>query len=53
MVIAFTFQSLHEINSHTYATGISTFHKNSYEGIICCFGCGVHSMYSCGKTFHY
>ncbi len=51
LILLLTFQSLHQINSYTYSTGISSFHR---DHINYCFigGYSSHSMYNCGETFH-
>ncbi|WP_296316751.1 hypothetical protein [Winogradskyella sp. UBA3174] len=53
LVIAFTFQSMGSINSHTYTTGISSFHENCPTGITCCFGHSYHTIYQCGTPSHF
>ncbi|WP_397362674.1 hypothetical protein [Olleya sp. R77988] len=51
LAIAFTFQSLYSINSHTYSTGFENFHED------CDFSCFPsnnlsHFSYDCGQSFH-
>jgi hypothetical protein len=38
LVLAFTFQSMESINSHTYASEITTFHEDRPDRISCYFG---------------
>lgn len=52
LALAFIFQSMGSINSHTYTTGISTYHENLIEGIIPCFGHSYHTIYQCGVPSH-
>ena len=53
LVLAFTFQTMDSINSHTYSTGISTYHQDlQIEGIIPCFGYSYHTIYQCGVPSH-
>ena len=52
LALAFVFQTMESINSHTYSTGISTFHKNHIKGIISCFGQSYHAIYNCGMPNH-
>lgn len=53
LILVFSFQSLHQINSHTYTIGFENFHYKCPDGITCCFGIPLsHSSYNCGKTFH-
>ena len=52
LVLAFTFQTMESINSHTYATGLSNFHEDCPKGMTCCFGHSYHSIYKCGKANH-
>lgn len=52
LVLAFTFQTMESINSHTYSIGLSNFHEECPEGMICCFGSLYHSIYKCGKVVH-
>lgn len=52
MVAFLVFQSMPEINSHTFSTGFSNVHqKINYT----CFGAWYyfdHFAYECGKPFH-
>jgi len=53
LALAFTFQTMESINSHTYSTGLSTFHEDlQIEGIIPCFGYSYHTIYQCGVPSH-
>lgn len=52
IALVFVFQSLSEINSHTYTTGFSNVHTYCPQGITCCFGIPSHMSYECGKAFH-
>ncbi len=54
LVIAlfFVFNSMSQINSHSYTTGFSNVHQYCPDGITCCFGIPTHMSYGCGKAFH-
>ncbi|REE07817.1 hypothetical protein DFQ09_11011 [Winogradskyella pacifica] len=52
LVLAFTFQSMESINSHTYSAGLSNFHAECPKRITCCFGHSYHSIYNCGNATH-
>ena len=53
LALAFVFQSMTKINSHTYSIGFENFHYQCPTGIYCCFGVPLsHSAYNCGKKFH-
>lgn len=55
LVVAFTFQSLYSINSHTYKTGLSNYHTNPFIKMSC-LGLDLnyqpHYIKDCGKSFH-
>ena len=52
MIFVFTFQTLQNINSHTYSIGIDNFHTNCMPNLTCCFGHSYHSLYKCGTPHH-
>lgn len=53
MAFLFVFQSMQNINQHTYSTGISNFHQYPPNGITCFFADPpIHMSCNCGKTFH-
>jgi hypothetical protein len=51
LILLFTFQSLNQINNHTYSAGLRDFHKDQ---TFSCFAANnySHSIYNCGQTFH-
>ncbi|MFT5847486.1 MAG: hypothetical protein ACJARX_000075 [Psychroserpens sp.] len=53
LVLLFTFQSLNEINRHSYTTGICNFKSYKPAGITDCFGLyNGTSLNNCGHAFH-
>lgn len=52
LTVAFTFQSLHSINSHAYTTGFDNLHSACPPLVQCCFGSPInHIAYVCGKAY--
>lgn len=55
LTIAFAFQSMAQVNEHTYTTGYSNIHNDSKSGFTCFFSGSystIHMAYDCGKPFH-